>query len=224
MTSLSRQLFAEAFEAEVLDAAEDHPNLRHWSAAGRGRRKNLPDGEDGTWWRQNGPGMVDNWIKWRSKSGWRIWTTPNGEPAIELSQEFITPAGRPIKGFIDRVFLTPDGELVIMDLKSGARSPESDLQLAFYRYCLHSTMGVNICKGAYWMARTGEISDIYNLTRITPTLMNHYMAQLDKAIEDAVFIPHVSFRCKACSLRDYCLAYGGSKSHMDPDYGLEAAA
>lgn len=217
MTSLSQRLFAEAFEAEVLDVAEDHPDTRGWSAAGRGKRKNLLDGEDGTWWRANGPGMVDNWIKWRSASGWRVWTTPTGEPAIELSQEFVTPAGRQVKGFIDRVFITPTGELVIVDLKSGARSPESDLQLAFYRYCLYNTTGIDIRKGAYWMARTGLMSEVYNLARLTPALVAFYLKKFDEAIKHKIFIPHISFRCRACSVRDFCLAYGGSKSHMDPD-------
>jgi RecB family exonuclease len=223
VTTLSQKLFAEAFEAEVLDVVEDHPDTRAWSAAGRGRRKNLPDGEDGKWWRENGPPMVDNWIRWRAKSGWKVWTTPSGEPAIELSQEFLTPKGRHIKGFIDRVFVLPSGELAIVDLKSGARTPESDLQLGFYRYCLYNTTGIDIRKGAYWMARSGEMTELYNLTRITPALMSFYLRKLDEAIEHQIFIPHISFRCRACSHRDYCVAFGGSKSHMDPDHEEVAA-
>lgn len=223
MVNLSQQLFADAFDAEILDTVEEHPDTHRWSAAGRGKRKNLPDGEDGAWWRANGPGMVDNWIRWRSKHGWRIWATPSGDPAIELSQEFTTPAGRLIKGFIDRVMVTQEKDLVIVDLKSGARSPDSDLQLAFYRYCLYNTFGVDIRKGAYWMARTGEMTEVYNLTRITPALMNLYLARLDLAIDQEIFIPHISIRCRACSQRDYCLAYGGVKSHLDPDYEKEPA-
>lgn len=221
--SEGKRLFEEAFHAEVLDVAEEFPDARGWSAAGRGRRKNLPDGEDGRWWLENGPPMVDNWIRWRKESGWKIWTTPDGKPAIELSQEFVTPKGRQIKGFIDRVFVHPTGYHVIVDLKSGARTPESDLQLAFYRYCLYNTLGVDIRCGAYWMARTGEMSEVYNLSRITPALMDVYLARLDQAIEGEIFIPHISFRCRACSHRDYCLAFGGSKSHIDPDYQEVAA-
>lgn len=222
--SLGKRLFDEAFEAEILDVVEDHPNTGQWSVAGRNRKKSNPAGEDGTWWRENGPGMVDNWIRWRSKSGWRVWTTPGGDPAIELSQEFVTPSGKNIKGYIDRVFVTPEGELVIVDLKSGARTPESDLQLAFYRYCLYHTVGVDIRKGAYWMARTGEMTEVYNLSRITPALMNLYLKRFDVAIQNGIFIPHISFKCRACSHRDFCLAFGGSKSHLDPDYELEIAA
>jgi putative RecB family exonuclease len=89
--------------------------------------------------------MVDNWIKWRAQSGWRVWTTPDGQPAIELSQEFKTPSGRDIKGYIDRIMIEAETkELVIVDLKSGARSPESDLQLGFYRYEMWNTYGVDI--------------------------------------------------------------------------------
>jgi RecB family exonuclease len=222
--NMSTRLFTEALEAEVADTTEAEPDTRRWSVAGRGKRKATPDGEDGKWWRANGPPMVESWITWRRKVAWKVWTTPDGTPAIELSQEFVTPKGRQIKGFIDRVFVIPGGELVIVDLKSGARSPESDLQLAFYRYCLYNTFGVDVRHGAYWMARTGELSEIYNLTRISPALMAVWMARFDKAIDNEIFIPNVSFKCRACSHRDYCVAFGGSKAHLDPDSQIEEAA
>src|SRR3954464_334376 len=125
--NLSERLFNEAFSAEVADTIDHEPDVRRWSVAGKGKRKGNPEGEDGRWWKTNGPGMVENWVTWRRRVAWKIWTTPDGQPAIELSQEFETPKGRKIKGFIDRVFVIPGGELVIVDLKSGARSPESDL-------------------------------------------------------------------------------------------------
>lgn len=222
--NMSERLFAEAFEAEVTDVSGTEPDSSRWSVAGKNKSKTRGHGEDGQWWRANGPPMVENWITWRRRVAWKVWVTPEGTPAIELSQEFVTPKGREIKGFIDRVFIIPGGQLVIVDLKSGARSPESDLQLAFYRYCLFNTLGVDIRHGAYWMARTGEMSDIYNLSRITPALMNVWMSRFDKAIDNGIFIPHITFMCRACSHRDYCVAYGGSKAHLDPDYQLEEAA
>lgn len=221
---MSERLFAEAFDAEVEDVSSSEPDQTRWSAAGRGKRKDNPAGEDGKWWRANGPPMVENWITWRRRVAWKVWTTPDGAPAIELSQVFVTPKGRPIKGFIDRVLVAPGGQLVIVDLKSGARSPESDLQLAFYRYELYNTYGVDVRHGAYWMARTGEMSEVYNLSRLTPALLAVWMDRFDRAIDNEIFIPNISFKCRACSHRDYCVAYGGSKSHLDPDYQLEGAA
>lgn len=222
--NISERLFRDAFELELATTAETGTDRRTWSVAGRGKRKDNLAGEDETWWRKNGPPMVDNWITWRRKVAWKIWTTPDGEPAIELGLEFKTPKGRDIKGFLDRVFVVPSGDLVIVDLKSGARSPESDLQLAFYRYEMFNVYGIDIRFGAYWMARTGQMSDIYNLSRLTPQYMAVLMDRFDRAIDNEIFIPNVTFKCRSCSHRDYCVAYGGTRSHMDPDYMLEDAA
>jgi hypothetical protein len=216
--SIGKTLFDDAFEDELLFTVEDFPDTKRWSAARRNKLKNNPAGEDGVWWRANGPGMVDNWIKWRAQSGWRVWTTPDGQPAIELSQEFKTPSGRDIKGYIDRIMIEAETkELVIVDLKSGARSPESDLQLGFYRYEMWNTYGVDIRKGAYWMARTGEML-VHNIQRLLPALFNLWMKRFDDAITHGIFLPNVTFRCRACSHSDFCTAYGGAHQHLDPDY------
>lgn len=217
-------LFREAFEAELLDAVEKEPNTALWSAAGKGKKKANPAGEDGTWWRENGPGMVEAWINWRNKSKWKVWTTPDGEPAIELAADVLTPEGRLVRGFIDRVMVTPHRQLVIVDLKSGARVPESDLQLGFYRYFIHKKFGVDVRLGSYWMARQGEMGDVYDIGRFKPALIEAWLRRFDRAIEEKIFIPHPTFRCRACSHRRFCTAFGGSEQHLDPDYTLGEAA
>ena len=220
MTSAAERLFQEAFSIEVADTLDKEPDTKKWSVAGKGKVKTNPAGEDAKWWKANGPGMVNNWITWRRRVAWRVWVTPDGQPAIELPLEFVTPKGRPIKGFLDRVFVTPAGDLVIVDLKSGSRSPESDLQLGFYAYELANVYGIVVKYGAYWMARTGEMSEIHNISRVTPALFGLWMDRFDKAIDNEIFIPNITFRCRSCSHRDYCLAYGGSRAFMDPDYQL----
>jgi hypothetical protein len=221
-TPLAERLFSEAFEVEVLEAAEEHPDLRTWSAAGKGKTKANPGGEDGAWWRANGPKMVQNWIDWRQAAKWVMWTTPDGEPAIELSIE-TDVSGVPLKMYIDRVMVPPKvGVPVIVDLKTGKRSPESDLQLGVYRYGIWRKYGIRIDWGAYWMAREGAMSELYPLARFTPGLLERMFAQFVKAKQAEIFLPHLTFRCRACSMRDYCAAYGGKKSHLDPDHESES--
>lgn len=220
MTSMAERLFSEAFSAEVADLLDKEPDTKKWSTAAKGKLKSNPAGEDAKWWKANGPPMVENWISWRRKTAWKVWTTPDGQPAIELPLEFTTPKGRDIKGFLDRVFITPTKDLVIVDLKSGARSPESDLQLGFYNYELYNMYGIDIRFGAYWMARTGQLSEIHNISRLSPALFALWMDRFDKAIDNEIFIPNITFRCRSCSHRDYCLAYGGSKAYLDPDSQL----
>lgn len=216
----SERLFKDAFSAEVADTIATEPDTRRWSVAGKGKVKSNPAGEDGKWWVANGPAMVERWITWRRRVAWKVATMPDGSPGIEVSLEFMTPKGRMIKGFADRVMVTPTGEWVIVDLKSGARSPESDLQLGFYRYEIFNVFGVDIKYGAYWMARTGEMSDIYNINRLSPQLFALWMDRFDKAIEHGIFLPNISFKCRGCPMRDYCLAYGGDKAFLDPDSNM----
>ena len=64
-----------------------------------------PDGENISWWFENGKKFLDSWIEWRKNSGWAIWTTPTGEPGIELVME-IEVGGISFKGAIDRIFVT----------------------------------------------------------------------------------------------------------------------
>lgn len=218
----AERLFQDAFEVELLDLAEDGAQPHTWAAAGRGKTKTNPAGEDARWWRANGPKMVQAWIDWRRASRWLVWTAPDGTPAIELDIEVNMPGtDQPLKMFIDRVMQKPDGTLVIVDLKTGSRTPESDLQLATYRYGIFKKYGVLVNYGAYWMARKGEPTEPFNLSRYTPNLMETWFVRFIEAKAADLFIPHPTFLCRACGMRDYCAAFGGSKSHMDPDFQPE---
>ena len=98
---------------------------------GRATKAN-PNKEDATFWQTKGPEWVEAYIAWRKQnSNWKIWTAPDGNPAIELA---LTPvvAGVPVKMIIDRVFKV-NGELVIVDLKTSQNTPSSTLQLGFYK-------------------------------------------------------------------------------------------
>lgn len=218
-TKLATRLFSEAFEAEATDlTAKSEYTPSEWSAAGRGKTKTNPNGEDGKWWRTHGPDMVQSWIEWRNKYKWRVWDIV-GTPAIELPIDVEIPGiNAPIKAIVDRVMVEPQTkELVIVDLKTGSRTPESDLQLGFYAYGIRQLYGVNPRFGAYWMARKGELTDIFPLDRYTDNLIETMVRRFVQARELGLYIPHPTFRCRACSLRDYCAVYGGSKSYMDPD-------
>jgi hypothetical protein len=214
------ELFKDAFGAELLDYVAQGHNPTDFRAAGKRATKSNPNptGEDAGWWRAEGPKMVQAWIDWRQRSGWQIWTTPDGEPAIELAIE-TEVANMPLRMFIDRVMTIPQvDKRCIVDLKAGSRSPESDLQLGVYRLGIYLKYGVWVDHGAYWMARKGELSDIVDLTRYDPRTLNLWFDALKRALENRVFLPHVTSMCRACGLNRYCLAYGGTQSHRDPDH------
>lgn len=222
-TGYASQLFREAFETELLQTIDDtDTGPDQWSVAGKNKTKSNPNGEDAAWWRANGPDMVNRWVAWRQRAGWRLWVTPDGEPAIELNIETNIPTlGEPIplKMFVDRVFITnpTTNQLCIVDLKAGARSPESDLQLGVYRYGIWRRYGVDIRLGAYWLARK-DVMEPVDLSRYTPDLMEMWFRRFRQATNSGVFLPNVTFKCRACPVRDYCVAFGGSRSELDPDH------
>ena len=180
--------------------------------------KAWPNKENEDWWLNHGPLMLERYETWRDESGYRIWVTPQGIPAIELELLADVGATLPVKMFIDRVFINPAGNLAIVDLKSGARSPGSDLQLGFYRVGILQTLGVRVDIGHYWDARKGELSETVSLTRYTPEIVGHWLRQYESAKNHGIYIPNLSERCRACGVRQYCAAYGGAKAHFDPDY------
>jgi hypothetical protein len=221
ITPAAAGLFADAFNAELSDAVEGGLNPAEFRAGGKRVTKANPDpaGEDETWWRREGPQMVQAWIDWRTRYRWRVWAAPpDGDPAVELG--IVTEiAGMPLKMVIDRVMVIPGSEtLCIVDLKAGARTPESDLQLGVYRLGLWRQYGLSVDYGAYWMARKGELSEIVNLTRFTEFALGNWFASLRRGIEAQVFIPHLTSMCRACGHNRFCLAFGGDLAHLDPDH------
>jgi hypothetical protein len=168
-----------------------------------------PDGENSSWWFENGKKFLDSWIEWRKNSGWAIWTTPTGEPGIELVME-IEVGGISFKGAIDRIFVTPDGELVILDLKTGARTPTTELQLQVYACMMERAYGIRPSWGCYWMARTGSTSAPVNLDKFTLSKLDEMVALFQKAREQHLYLPNFD-GCKMCSLTEYCYWVDGEK-------------
>lgn len=173
-----------------------------WRKAGRTTKAN-PDGEDEKWWLQEGRAMLNSWVQFRTNElGWQVWTTPDGNPAIEIS---MTPhfAGIPVQMGIDRVMVTPDGELVIVDLKTGKYTPSSDLQLALYAVGMDKTFGIRPKYGTYWMARAGVTSPLVDLDFYKNNMIEKIIVDFDRARKDALFMPNYN-HCKMCGFKVEC--------------------
>lgn len=176
-------------------------NQSEWKAAGRATKAN-PNKEDGTWWTTNGSTMVDSWITWRNgTSKWKIWEY-NGVPAIELS---IQPVWNdiPVQMHIDRVMVTPEGELVVLDIKTGSSKPKSDLQLAFYAAGMEEVLGMRPQYGTYWMARDGGIGELVNLDKYPKSDIIDIVTKFDTARKQELFIPNFN-HCVMCGLITEC--------------------
>ena len=169
--------------------------------AGRSTKAN-PDREDAVWWDTQGSKWVDNYIAWRKNNpSWKIWTTPQGARAIELELNPVI-AGVPVKMFIDRIFEV-NGQLVIVDLKTSARRPTSDLQLGFYKVGVEMMLGVEVNLGNYWMSRESGTGEMINLSRYTQDTLEYFVDGFDKARKAGIFLPNLQ-SCSYCGLTEHC--------------------
>lgn len=169
-----------------------------------------PDGENVEWWYENGYEFFKSWVTWRENSPWKIWQLPNGEPAIEVGVD-VEFGGIPFKGAIDRIFVTEEGQLVILDLKTGARTPQSDLQLQVYACMVERAFGIRPQYGCYWMARTGQTSPPVDLSEFTLKKLDDIVGSFQRAREHNVYLPNFE-GCKMCSLTEYCSYKSGEKA------------
>jgi len=204
--------FKEVFDREIADADAKGTKLR---VSGKKLLKpgmgGGPNKKDYAWWLEFGPQMIEDWTTWKAEMDWTLATMPDGTPGIEidLSQPM---AGRPFKGFIDRLYITGMGELVIIDLKSG-NLPRNDLQLGEYRVGLLRQHGLLADWGAYWMGTTGQLTSLKDLSRYSEGYIDHLYEMGWRGIEAGVFLPNLSSSCVTCGVRDFCAPFGGVESH-----------
>lgn len=209
-------LFRIAFEEGVAEGKLTEPDTTAWRASGRAT-KEWPNKQDEAWWRANGPLMVENWIVWRHSPGWKIWTTPDGKPAIELEIKIVM-GGRICHLFIDRLMVTPEGELGVLDIKSGATMPDSPLQLGLYATAVEETFGQRPSFGTYFDARNGVHLPGKDLSLFSRPYLDFLFGSFVAQRELRMFIPNPGRMCVACGVRDFCPAVGGTQAWIYHEY------
>jgi hypothetical protein len=219
------QLWSEAFNREVEVQKTRFPDVSKWRTAGK-KSKAKPYGEDYLTWMDLGPRFVQNYITWRSDSPMELWDgaiagfdpetgafEPYG-PAVELPLD-IALGGWKFKGAVDRVFWSADGQdLVVMDLKSGSRMPDSDLQLGTYAVGMEVHYGERPKYGMYFNLRQNKFSKAYDLSNYTVDSMADMGVQFKTAIQNKIFLPHKTVLCDYCPVNQGCAAYGGKDSNL----------
>lgn len=203
--------FEDEFERELDELRENDPDESSWRTAGR-KTIAKPNGEDVTWWRTAGRQFVSGYIAWRTSTAdtLRIATVEGG-PGIEVEVE-MPLGGVPMRGYVDRLMEdTSTGELLLMDLKSGSRTPVSPMQLALYSVQLEPRVGRPIVWGAYFDARKGTLTDPISLTNFTEHKLGIAYQNLDRAVTAGIFLPTIDSHCKACGVRSACIWTGGTE-------------
>lgn len=205
-----KEVFDRRLEREREKGIEVKPSGRVLKEIGKAGG---PNKKDYAWWLLYGPGMVKAWVDWKAKRGWTLAMLPEG-PGVEVRIEQ-DMGGKPFLGFIDRVFVTEDGEIVLVDLKSG-NQPAGTLQLGNYRVGFYRQTGLMADWGAYWMAASGDLPFVADLSRYTEDYLDAQYEMAWRGIEAGVFLPNVTSMCKGCGVAEYCPAVGGEKSDVIP--------
>jgi len=216
-----KALFDKAWRDEVNKRKAESPSVpfEQYTATGRSSAK-YPNKEDASWWADNGPGMVEKFIEWRNATRWDIWETPDGQNGIELEIRVELPQSKiPLLMFLDRVYVTPVGQLTVVDLKTG-RTPDISEQLGFYATGIELKYGPEFRPqwGFWYDARKGEVSKPMSLDFWTPAVVEARALEVVAAINAGSFPARPANGCERwCSSRQFCAIVGGPKAHLhDP--------
>lgn len=162
-----------------------------------------PNKEDINFWQTAGRMWVSEYIAWRKHNpNWKIWTAPDGRPAIELELMPVV-ADVPIKMVIDRIFEV-NGQLVIVDLKTSKNTPTSTLQLGFYKLGLEETFDIKVDWGNYYMSRGSNTVEMVDLSGYTFEKMEFLVKGFDKARKAGIFLPNTNSCQYMCGLTAHC--------------------
>jgi len=204
----------EIFQSQIeqIQKRTDVP-LAQWKTVGRKTKAN-PNGEDLAFWKADGLRQVEMYGQWLAKSGWQIATMPDGQPGIEWKAE-TTFGGAPVRAIVDAIYKVGN-DLVVIDYKTGSRTPFGMIQMGLYASAIERVYGVRPKFGAFYMTRKGELSDLTDLSTWSMDYFDYGFAAMNAAIDTGFFPPNVTDACSYCSFADYCIAVNGSKSAAYP--------
>lgn len=206
--------FNEALDKEIAEMEErsGHPKSE-WKEAGR-----APNKLGEKWWREEGPRMVQGWRDWLNHSGFTIWITPDGEPAVELGVRGEVGGGDAL-AFVDRVLGAGQG-LMVVDLKFGTKEPQAMNQMGLYALLLADRFpGVQFPWATFYMARKyrstpPESTDRWLRPEGGTSSLDGDFARLRKIAEQDLFVPSVGSHCDyMCGVKEYCRLLGENHTY-----------
>ena len=168
------------------------------------------DGSDLAEWLDSAAALVGNYFKLEDPS--RL------EPAAREERVEIVIDGIRLRGYVDRVDISPAGDIRIVDYKTGTTPREAFeakalFQMKFYALVLWRTRGVVPRQlRLMYLADTDTLSyqpDAVELERFERTLRAIWAA-IERATLTADFRPNPSRLCQWCDHQALCPSFGGT--------------
>lgn len=174
-----------------------------------GKTQANPAGKNQEWWNENFPAMLERYKEWRASSGYQL-AEVNGEPAVELEVHLDLGNGTRVVGFLDRLFVRPDGKLEVVDLKAGTSQP-GIYQLATYAYAVRVQYGLDVPYGSFYMlAKDGKSTPKWLPPYTSGNMVQQTYRRLDESINNGHFVPNIGGDCYRCPMAKAC-DFGGQK-------------
>ncbi|MFF4818055.1 RecB family exonuclease [Kitasatospora sp. NPDC001309] len=195
-------IYRESWQKHLDRMKAQEPDIDRW-LTGTPKLKGSADVE-----RRHDKGLIQvaDYIEDALASEWSIWETPDYDLAIELPFR-IDLNGVEVVGYIDQVREWPDGSLEIVDLKTGSKTPEWDVQLGVYRLAVLEGYAVaDPITGSFFMLKNGKYAQAKNLDSYTRPRLEAWFAALSRGIEANAFLPNPGGHCRMCSVWKYCSA------------------
>ena len=146
--------------------------------------------------------MLESFLRWWSKSKYKV---------VATEIEFEIPCDTPIKGVIDLVLENQDGELEIIDYKTG-KSKETKNTIHMNRQLAIYCQGVKVLYGKYpvkahlFYLKNDKLITA-DVDKIPFHIHDEKMTKLNKYIKGGVFPPKPGYICNWCSYYNTCEAY-----------------
>lgn len=193
------ELYREEFVRSVDEQAQETPNFDYWFGSGPYSgpvdiERRFKIGED----------QLISLVNWcEEHPDQKPWTTPDGDKAIELKFE-VELGGVQVVGFIDQIVETSSGDLIVRDIKTGAK-PGDAFQLATYAEAVRLMYGVIPTSGDYLMGKTGKPTKPIQITEEDRAEVHKKFAALEENIQAERFEPKPEpNKCRMCSSRLSC--------------------
>jgi len=194
-------IWNDAWYKQVKEDEELHGDMNSWEYIKR---------EDMSWWYGEGLWMLDRWIEFRS-NGWGIY-----KDYIEKQYE-VPLVDTVVKMAIDRVMTDYDGNIVLLDIKTGASSQRHPLQLATYAWALRKMDGLEVNKAGFWDARTGHVTT-WNLEHLATEQVETIYSEFDRSRKAEIYLPNLN-NCGRCGVLSYCKFMNGQYTEKEKNNG-----